>query len=71
MTKILKAPWSREQLRNLEARQQREDTHDYTCPKCHKELIPTPGGWACDGLVAQDQTCDYTQDWCLEVDVNE
>jgi hypothetical protein len=68
MGEILKAPWTREQIANLETRQQREDMHEYACPKCGKSLIPTPGGWACDGLVSQDRTCDYEQDWCHKLD---
>lgn len=68
MAKILKAPWTRDQLDKLQKRQSRGDLHQYRCGKCGKGLIATPSGWACEGLVAQIKTCDYTQDWCYQSD---
>ena len=69
-SKIARAPWTREQLGKLIERQDNPMMHEYTCAKCGKDLIPTPNGWACEGLVDQIQTCDYTQDWCLKADLD-
>ena len=64
MANIIKAPFTVEQVKNLNAFQQ-DGFHPFTCPrsspKCiDKEvLIATVQGWVCE--------CgQYTQDWCHE-----
>lgn len=54
------APWTKDQIRSLNAWQRREDFHSFTCGKCDIEvpLFATTQGWECQSLL-----CDYTQDW--------
>lgn len=50
-------PWSEETINNLNASQEREDRHPYTCGKNSDHiLIATAEGWKCP-------ECGYTQDW--------
>lgn len=60
----IKAPWNADTVYALNAFQNREEYHPFTCPREH----PTPGeakltatldGWVCSHF----PTCDYTQDW--------
>ena len=60
---IVKAPWTNEQIAKLDARQEREDLHPYTCPRCSHNLEAFKDGWHCENQ------CGYTQDWCLKSDV--
>lgn len=60
----IKAPWSPEKVRELNARQDNPQLHPYTCPgdkpgcKDNRSLIATPDGWVC--------ACgEYKQDWSL------
>ena len=62
--KIVKAPWTEEQIKLLDERQTREDMHPYTC-ECGHNLEPFKSGWYCENQ------CGYHQDWCLEEDVKE
>lgn len=54
----LKAPFSPEQVRYLNAYQASGAFHPFTCPRPHKNrtLIAQVTGWVCP-------SCDYTQDW--------
>lgn len=56
VTKILKTPWTPEQVEILYNRQACTLWHEYTC-WCGAVLDPTEQGWVCPD-------CDYTQDWC-------
>jgi len=72
MSHSIKAPWTPEQVKNLEAHQNNPEVHPFTCGNRHlsehKEyaekhaqrdhgiLVPTLNGWVCP-------VCDYTQDW--------
>jgi hypothetical protein len=64
MREILKAPWTDEQVDALDARQQRDDLHPYTCPRCSHSLEPFNNGWQCA------ERCGYTQDWCHAADAD-
>lgn len=55
------APWTEEQVKALEARQDMEMLHEYTC-ECGHQLIPSKDGWFCE-------ECPYTQNWCHALDV--
>ena len=72
--KLIKAPWTNEQVRSLKEFQRSGTFHAYTCGNFHSHhpiphseggdvLIPTPDGWVCE-------VCDYTQDsaqdWTLD-----
>jgi hypothetical protein len=50
------APWTAEQVAELERHQKDRSIHPYTCA-CgdHVELVPTPLGWVCpkEGVVVQ------------------
>lgn len=59
---LMKAPFSDSTVSALNAMQERDDIHPYTCPgnypQCanHRNLIATPDGWVC--------VCgQYTQSW--------
>ena len=58
----MKAPWTPEQVAALNAHQQRDDFHPYTCgnDSRHPVLRATPDGWVCDA-------CDYRQDWAHDL----
>ncbi len=64
MSDTITAPWTQEQIDNLNRRQQREDLHPYTCgiDSSHPWLVATTKGWVCITL------CGYTQDWAHAVD---
>ena len=55
-----KAPFTPEQVANLNAYQSRGDMHPFTCGKCRANLRATEAGWVCDA-----PGCDYTQDWAF------
>lgn len=53
------APWSEEQVDNLNRFQRAGHMHPFTCPTNHKgdrTLVATRNGWICCH-------CDYTQKW--------
>jgi hypothetical protein len=59
----MKAPWTPEQVENLNRYQQWGGFHGFTCgtkekhaPGADELLIAHETGWACP-------SCDYTQDW--------
>lgn len=58
--KIIKAPWTQEQVRLLTERQHDITQHPYTCLLSHV-LLPTTFGWVC----LNDNCVDYKQDWAL------
>jgi hypothetical protein len=66
------APWTEDEVRNLEDWQSCPWVHAYTCghcrdadPLCDDEhaLVPTVYGWRCP-------TCDMRQNWCMALMVN-
>jgi len=60
MSEIIKAPFTDEQVQNLNEYQKLGIMHEFTCGNDHKgerTLIATNNGWICP-------TCDYKQDWC-------
>lgn len=65
---VIKAPFTDEQVNNLNRYQKLGFIHEFTCGNEHEgdnTLIATKDGWICP-------TCDYTQNWChdfmLDVD---
>jgi hypothetical protein len=50
------APWTPEQVAQLNRYQTLGVMHPFTCPRGHGDLTATPDGWVCSG-------CAYTQDW--------
>lgn len=68
---MLKAPWTEEQVRNLNKYQVIGLFHPYTCggkkdgKDCRADLIATKDGWICP------EGCGYTQDWCNDFMANE
>jgi hypothetical protein len=63
------APWTEDQVRNLNAWQNNVSYHPYTCGRRDQpghtwrngdlgQLRATPAGWICDD-------CDYTQTWAV------
>jgi len=58
---MIKAPWTKEQVENLNRFQKFEYTHPFTCGNngCGDELVAHEEGWKCP-------SCDYTQDWAHE-----
>ena len=64
MNEILKAPWTTEQVDQLNINQGDSSLHPYTCGnkavyhnRLESALLATETGWACLG-------CGYIQDWC-------
>jgi hypothetical protein len=60
LNKITKAPFTDEQIKNLNEYQKLDIVHKFTCGNDHngeRTLIATDSGWVCP-------TCDYKQDWC-------
>jgi hypothetical protein len=64
VTETSTAPWTEDQVRNLERRQAAVWLHPYTCNGCSpsRDLRPTSDGLVCDG-------CGYHQNWAHAVDV--
>lgn len=59
VSKIVKAPFTKEQVESLNAFQASGIFHPFTCANEHggeKRLIATEAGWQCP-------SCDYKQDW--------
>lgn len=54
------APWTTEEVTNLNRRQKCDILHEYSC-KCGAPLTATTMGWVCD-------SCNYTQKWCITID---
>jgi hypothetical protein len=57
----VQAPFTEEQVSNLNQYQSAGVMHPFTCGEAHKGevlLVATTGGWVC-----ADPSCDYTQDW--------
>lgn len=64
--RISVAPWTEQEVHNLNTRQQRHDLHPYTCGNDHPEprnLVATIVGWICP-----TQECDYRQQWAHKAD---
>ena len=55
---MIKAPWTDEQVKNLNDYQGAGVFHPFTCggTNCREDLVATPTGWVCP-------KCDYTQNW--------
>lgn len=53
------APWSPEQVKNLNDFQTEGHMHPFTCgsPDCRADLVATANGWTCPS------GCGYTQNW--------
>jgi hypothetical protein len=63
------APWTDEQVANLNRWQKEGYVHEYTCPRAHRPyssrvLIARNDGWHCP-------SCDYTQTWAHSIAVTE
>lgn len=52
------APWTEDQVRELNRYQQAGFMHPFTCggDECREVLVATENGWKCPN-------CDYTQNW--------
>jgi hypothetical protein len=60
MSKIIKSPFTDEQVQKLNEYQNLGIVHEFTCGNDHngeRKLIAKNDGWICP-------TCDYKQDWC-------
>src|SRR5262245_33229944 len=59
---MVKAPWTDEQVANLNRFQACKYLHEFTCPMAHRgssrTLIARPDGWHCP-------ECDYRQSWAF------
>lgn len=55
---MIKAPWTEQQVKNLNDYQRDGLMHDFTCgnDSRHHSLVATVNGWVC-------KDCSYTQDW--------
>lgn len=58
MSEIIKAPWTKEQVKILQKYQDNWNVHPYTC-ECGESLVPALEGWECEA-------CQYKQDWFYE-----
>lgn len=61
----VKAPWSTEQVANLNEFQSLALMHPFTCGQCRADLRATEDGWVCDhcgGGVVQDWAWDHMAD---------
>jgi hypothetical protein len=64
MSEIIEAPWTDEQIANLNASQQSGRFHSFTCGLRDQHrgnpgvLVATMDGWSCPA-----SGCDYRQDW--------
>ena len=56
--KKLIAPWTADQVDNLNRFQTEARMHPFTCGQCCMELVARRIGWHCS-----DPDCDYTQQW--------
>jgi hypothetical protein len=64
--KIVEAPFTPEQVENLNRFQWLAPVHPFTCPQCHVtdqvlfdlRLVALESGWRCP-----NRYCDYQQDW--------
>jgi hypothetical protein len=58
---IVKAPFTRERVGQLNWWQANKYVHSYTCgsTECRSDLVATIEGWVCPN-------CDYTQGWALD-----
>ena len=63
---IIRAPWSKEQVRVLKVRQNNKTLHPYTCGRCGCRLVPTNKGWVCGSVGGK---CSYKQNWCHSFDL--
>jgi hypothetical protein len=66
---VVKAPWSDSFVQKLKAWQLQDGVHPYTCIRhrdgkhpLESKLTPTTLGFIC-------HSCDYTQDWALDLDL--
>lgn len=58
---MLKAPWTDEQVKNLNDYQNSGRFHPFTCGNCRNDLVALNEGWTCP-----TPDCGYTQDWAHE-----
>lgn len=58
---MIRAPWTDEQVANLNAFQHDPRFHPFTCgnDSSHRVLVASQEGWHCED-------CDYKQDWAHE-----
>jgi hypothetical protein len=59
---MVEAPWTDEQVENLNRWQRAGHVHEFTCPNDHpasRVLVARKDGWYCPG-------CVYTQTWALD-----
>lgn len=62
--KFLKAPWTKEQVENINSYQTSGFFHPYTCDFCREVLIAEEEGWVCVcGKHKQDWCCAWTAEF--------
>lgn len=59
------APWSSDQVHQLNLRQDDHRGISYRCPLCQTDLYATRSGWVC-----AKNHCRFRQDWALDEHVN-
>lgn len=71
----LTAPFTNSEVWSLNAYQDGEKFHPYTCPTCgmlrrdeDPRLVATALGWVCRNL--KTEGCEYTQDWAHDWTAN-
>jgi hypothetical protein len=60
ITHPIYAPWTDEQVRNINAWQKSGKIHPFTCGVCRADLVATTQGWKCN-----TRNCNYAQTWAL------
>lgn len=60
------APWTAEEVYQLNRRQDDDRVSSYRCPFDHTELFATRAGWICGR-----SRCNFRQDWAPERHVRE
>lgn len=60
---IVVAPWTDQQVEQLNHRQTLKHLHQYTCGDCGQTLLATNNGWTC-------HHCRYAQQWCFAYDLD-
>ena len=67
MVRKIYTPWDLDTVKALKLRQADDTKHAYTCEDHSSvKLVPIYSGWVC--IIP---SCDYTQNWALDIDVDD
>ena len=66
MAENIYAPWTDEQVANLQRWQDSEMVHSYTCGACGYDLVPQNDGWICPV-----PRCQWRQTWAMDFDTTD